>query len=257
LLPALRRWRPTFDEELLATAREASEWRRALAAVVDAAIEVRLAADGSGSQTLDVARESLTGYSREVLEILWPELAARAGVTLDRRGTRRAAQFTMVGRTGGSIQLSGGWQLFQARDRFELRRVDDVASATDGEGRGQRLSGPMTWDRWSFAVAEATGAVDMGDAWRAQLPADGPLYVRAWRPGDRLVLRQGNREDVRKVKECLSDAGISGHIRRRWPVVIAGEQILWIPGVRRSDAASERSGRPVVTYVCDYLDRRS
>jgi len=59
------------------------------------------------------------------------------------------------------------------------------------------------------------------------------------------------------VKYFLSDAGISGHIRARWPVVLAGDEIVWIPGVRRSDAATVRPGRPVVTYVCDYLDRRS
>jgi tRNA(Ile)-lysidine synthase len=112
----------------------------------------------------------------------------------------------------------------------------------------------MVWDRWAFTFIEWDAATDPG---RAPLPCDGPLWVRAWLPGDRLMIRQGEHLIRRKVKYFLSDAGISGHIRERWPVVLAGNEIVWIPGIRRSDAAAARSGRPVVTYACDYLDRRS
>ena len=255
LLPALRRVRPSIDAEVLTIARDAATWRRELTALIDEAIDVDVAFGGGGRRAIDVATKSLTGYSREVLEIVWPELASRAGVTLDRRGTRRAAEFTITGRAGGRIQLSGGWELIRARGRFELRRFEP-APRTDGED-GQRLTGALTWDRWSFAVAEAAGRMDDRDPWRAHLPGDEPLFVRAWRPGDRLISRQGKRLTARKVKHFLSDAGVSGHIRPRWPVVLAGAEVIWIPGVRRSEAATERSGRPVVTYVCDYLDRRS
>jgi tRNA(Ile)-lysidine synthase len=94
------------------------------------------------------------------------------------------------------------------------------------------------------------------DCWQATLPRDAELQIRAWRPGDRLSIRRGNQLARRKVKYFLSDARISGHLRASWPVVLAGDEIVWIPGVRRSDAAAARSGGPVVTYVCDYLDRR-
>jgi tRNA(Ile)-lysidine synthase len=111
----------------------------------------------------------------------------------------------------------------------------------------------MTWSRWRFSSAEAKAP---GDPWRAELPAQ-RLWIRAWRTGDRLRVRRGEAVVERKVKYFLSDAHVSGHIRSRWPVVLAGDEIVWIPGIRRSDAATARSGGPVVTYVCDYLDRRS
>jgi tRNA(Ile)-lysidine synthase len=60
----------------------------------------------------------------------------------------------------------------------------------------------------------------------------------------------------RRVKGLLRDAGIDAGRRAGWPVVLAGEEIVWIPGVRRSLAATARSGRPVVRYFCEPLDDR-
>ena len=59
----------------------------------------------------------------------------------------------------------------------------------------------------------------------------------------------------RKVKRFLSDARVSGTKRGHWPVVLAGDKIVWIPGVRRSEAASVRPGRPGVLYRCELEDR--
>lgn len=251
LLPALRRVRPTVDEELLSLAKCAAVWRRDLAALVDGGIGYAVAKDECSKPMLDVAAEDLVGYSGPMLGSVWPELASRIGVTLDARGTRRASEFTISSRVGGRIQLSGGWELIRSRTTYELRAMP--------AGKGPPIdSAPLqvslVWDRWSFRTCEREGA---RDPWTAALPADRPLAVRAWRPGDRLTITRDGRLIARKVKYFLSDAGISGHIRPRWPVVVTGDEIVWIPGVRRSDAATARSGRPVVTYVCDYLDRRS
>ena len=50
-------------------------------------------------------------------------LAARASVVMDRRGTHRAAEFTIKGSTGGAIQLSGGVEIVMSRDHMLLRRA--------------------------------------------------------------------------------------------------------------------------------------
>jgi hypothetical protein len=57
------------------------------------------------------------------------------------------------------------------------------------------------------------------------------------------------------VKGLLRDAGVDAASRGSWPVVLADDEIVWVPGVRRSSAASARSGRPVVTYHCERIDR--
>jgi tRNA(Ile)-lysidine synthetase-like protein len=93
---------------------------------------------------------------------------------------------------------------------------------------------------------------DVVSLWSAKLPTGKALTVRAWRPGDRMVPTGG---DVRRVKGLLRDAGVDAASRGAWPVVLADDEIVWVPGVRRSSAASARSGRPVVTYHCERIDR--
>jgi tRNA(Ile)-lysidine synthase len=88
--------------------------------------------------------------------------------------------------------------------------------------------------------------------WGATLPGDLPLSVRPWRPGDRM--RAAGSGAARRVKRFLSDAHVVGPDRTAWPVVLAGDEIVWIPGIRRSDAATDRSGRPGVPYVCERND---
>jgi tRNA(Ile)-lysidine synthase len=59
---------------------------------------------------------------------------------------------------------------------------------------------------------------------------------------------------ARRVKRFFGDAKIPGPARAGWPVVVADDEIVWIPGVCRRGAASERSGRPVVRYACERFD---
>ncbi len=119
LLPLLRRVRPGLDAELLQAARGAAEWRTAFERIVDDAHPVQLGETGAlGS----VAAPDLAGYDPKTLAVLWPVLAARAGVMLDRRGTSRLTQFTTTGRVGGVIQLSGGIEVVRTRFSFVFRR---------------------------------------------------------------------------------------------------------------------------------------
>jgi tRNA(Ile)-lysidine synthase len=118
ILPSIVRRNPGFPHELLALAREAANWRRSLeeiAGTVDAESQ-----DGGA---LKISRSSLAGYDADSLRVLWPALAARASVVMDRRGTHRAAQFTISGATGGTIQLSGGVEILMRRDHLLLRRA--------------------------------------------------------------------------------------------------------------------------------------
>lgn len=119
LLPALTRVRPAFPAQLLTIAQMAADWREDMARTVDE-IGVALEPDGS----IRVARSSLAGYDADSLRTLWPAIASRAGVVMDRRGTQRLAEFTMKGHTGGAIQLSGGIEVRMFRDHLLLQRWD-------------------------------------------------------------------------------------------------------------------------------------
>jgi tRNA(Ile)-lysidine synthase len=258
LLPAIDRVRPRFAGEMLALSRRAAEWR----AEVDAVAETFVSGDGDDG-VVRVAREQLATYDSATLCVLWPAIAARASVTLDRRGTLRLAQFTTSGAPGARIQLSGGVEVFRHRDSFIIRRL----ALPRFDGGELPLVGAVQFGRWRFwPVALADGRVtgashetpDEGrrvrgeDPWVTDLPADRNLFVRAWRPADRMRAREGGA--ARRVKRFFGDAQIPGPSRAGWPVVLADGEIVWIPGVRRTDAASVRSGRPVVRYACERFD---
>lgn len=117
LLPTIAKLQPRFSSDLIEISRRSAEWRKAMESLLETLDAVE-SADGS----LRVARSSLAGYDAESLRVLWPALAARAHVVMDRRGTHRAAEFTMKGHTGRSIQLSGRFEIVMHRDHLLLRR---------------------------------------------------------------------------------------------------------------------------------------
>lgn len=249
LLPALKAVRPALEGELLDVARRAATLRVELDRVIESSGMASVNGDA-----IHVATQALAGYDSTALGTLWPALAARVGAVLDHRGTRRLAMFTNTGRVGARIQLSGGWEVVRQRDDFVLRRFSGEAPR-----RGTAaLGGELRFGEWYFRRVEdgepAAADPALESAWMAALPADRTLTVREWQPGDRLA-RSGKAGMARRVKRFLAEAGVAGPDRAGWPVVLADDEIVWIPGVRRSDAATVRSGRPVVLYACDRIDR--
>jgi tRNA(Ile)-lysidine synthase len=137
------------------------------------------------------------------------------------------------------------------RDAIVLRppRRDAVPGAASLDGTR------LDWGGWRFRVSDdPTSRVDLQgrDPWRVALSPREALRVRAWRDGDRM--HGAGDAAPRRVKRFLRDAGIVGPERAGWPVVLDGEEIVWIPGVRRSDAATVRSGRPEAVYVCERIE---
>jgi tRNA(Ile)-lysidine synthase len=241
LLPALRAVRPGLLNELLALGTRAATWREDVDAFVAMHVPVRVAA---GGRAFDVPLAPLNAMSRAELSVLWPSIAAGFGLTLDRRGIARLAAFTVSGRVGSRIQLSGGWSAVRSRDvaTFSGLCVERPASATID------LLSQTLWGAWSFRPQSDGGS---NEPWSLQLPSDAVLTVRAWEPGDRMRSPSGA---IRKVKQLLSRAGVTGHQRAGWPVVLADDEIVWIPGVRGSNI-TERLGTAGVPFICEYIDR--
>lgn len=287
MLPAVRRARPAFVGALDSVAHAAAGWRAEVDAVAAALVHHALAegppreplAPSLGAEpsvAVPVAR--LAGYDEAALAVLWPALAARAGVALDRRGTARLAAFTKrcvaIERAGqvplGEVPLAARAvvTLERLRDRsperaMVLRRrprepsrhaeLAVVALAPSALPDGVRFG------RWHFAAAaspgEPTPEATADDPWRVCLDAARRYVVRAWRPGDRM--RSGGA--ARRVKRFLADRRVPAAERAGWPVVVAlpdavadavDGEIVWIPGVRRSPAAPARPGLPGLVLHC-------
>jgi tRNA(Ile)-lysidine synthase len=56
----------------------------------------------------------------------------------------------------------------------------------------------------------------------------GPLKVRNWRPGDRFW--PAHTKSLKKIKELLAERGVAQAERRLWPVVVSGNEIVWVRG---------------------------
>ena len=243
LLPALARARPELPHELLAIGERAAEWRRDVDRAIDAFVPHRLQ-DGAVAVSLD----ALAHFPADALRILWPALAARAGVVLDRRGTERLTSFSIQSRRGGRIQLSGGVEAARHGDELRIRQTVEAPADTT-----VRLNATAQLGGWRFVRTSEAKA--RNGEWEAALPTDRPLSVRTWRAGDRIVPTGERSGMARRVKRLLREAGIEAGIRAGWPVVLSGDEIVWIPGVRRGIAATVRSGRPVAIYRCERIHR--
>lgn len=234
LLPALLRARPALAAELLALSERAAILRAQLDTVIDRELSLE-----HREGAVRVTRRAMLRFDPAALGLLWPAIAARASATLDRRGTDRLVAFTTNERSGARIPLSGGFEAASHRGSFIVRRT-----ATIPPTAALTLQGGVSIGEFRFHARDEA----VVSLWSTTLPALAALTVRAWHPGDRMIPVGG---DARKVKGLLRDAGVDAASRRVWPVVLADDEIVWIPGVRVSGAASVRSGRPVVTYHCE------
>lgn len=115
LLPAIEARRPGFGLDLLRIGRSAADWRAQIEAV---ALTFPMMTDNAGTHSF--ARPPLRGQSLTSLQVLWPPLAARAGVIMDRRGTERLAKFTIEGETGQAVQLAGGVEVTMSRETINF-----------------------------------------------------------------------------------------------------------------------------------------
>jgi tRNA(Ile)-lysidine synthase len=243
LLPALERSAAGLSETLLELSRRASRLRDE----VDQLISESVSSKAIG-HALEVAHADLQGYDAAGLRLLWPALAARVGAVLDRRGTERITAFTISGRAGARIQLSGGWEALLHRGSIVLRRARAA-----GEALGAiRLQGEVSLGGWHFRPCSGEPAGPGRERWRAVLPGDAALSVRGWRSGDRMT--PFGAAAPRRVKGLFRDAGIDAVRRRGWPVVLADDEIVWIPGVRSGAASEFLSGRQAVVYECERHD---
>lgn len=157
----------------------------------------------------------------------------------------------MSGRRGGAIQLSGSLEVVRRHGEFVLRPLREHTSPSAPgvavqewplDGSERRLG------RWRFVPLAGRADVD-DDLWQARLPAGGqPVTVREWQAGDRV--RGDDGVAARRVKRFFKDRGIAGVDRSGWPVALLGGDVVWIPGIRRTAAATVPSGRPGVSYAC-------
>ena len=74
--------------------------------------------------------------------------------------------------------------------------------------------------------------ISFNNNWTARLPIDYEnIEIRPLNDGDKILIN--GKEN--KVSEVLRNYGIRNLLKEVWPIISKDEEVLWIPGVRKSD----------------------
>ena len=74
-----------------------------------------------------------------------------------------------------------------------------------------------------------------------------PLRVRNWRPGDRFW--PAHTKSPKKIKELLQERHVPLHERKLWPVIVSGDEIVWLRGFPSPAKLRAKPGRDAVLIV--------
>ena len=75
----------------------------------------------------------------------------------------------------------------------------------------------------------------------------GPLKVRNWRAGDRFW--PAHTKSPKKIKELLQEQHVAQPQRRLWPVVVSGNEIVWVRGFKPPARLQAKPGGAAVLIV--------
>ena len=168
----------------------------------------------------------------------WLERGARRGV-----GAMHVARVLALsaGRARGAVAIPGPARVVREGEVLVRRpgRAATPSSFAFEIGPGRTVVHPAGGWRVAFSAARARGAGEARAAGVAHALFDadalpGGLVLRSPAPGDRVRLLAGG---TRKLQDVLVDAKVPRETRALLPVLAAGAEILWVPGLARGTGA--------------------
>jgi len=83
----------------------------------------------------------------------------------------------------------------------------------------------------------------------------GPLRVRNWRSGDRFW--PAHTKSPRKIKELLQECHVAHPERKAWPVIVSGDEIVWLRGFPSPAKLRAKPGRAAILILDEPLLHKS
>ncbi|MCG0239179.1 MAG: tRNA lysidine(34) synthetase TilS [Firmicutes bacterium] len=242
LLPLLRQFNPAIVDrlaELAEVAREEDDHLAAATAEAAAAWGCRLGEE-EASLPLAALRQLPIALGRRLIRLA----AAGFGVCLPFRHVEALLRGAREGK--GCWDLPGGLTAAVGPEALILRRRTPGGTPADPgpDAKGGPLPQPVPLAvpgetevpelgvsfraEWVDAPGGGPAAPDSVDLAPERLP--GPLAVRTWRPGDRIypVGMSGSK----KLQDLFVDSKVPRARRSRIPLVVAGDAVVWVVGLR-------------------------
>ncbi len=188
-----------------------------------------------------------TAVQRRVVKAI----GEQAGIPLEFKHVEEILRFAEAGAgSGRELALPLGWRLEREPDRLVFITPDlrEPAPQLDYE---YALTIPGTVIVYE-AGAEFEAQRIPGETEAAYTPdrlldaesLPGPLRVRNWRPGDRFW--PAHTKSPKKIKELLQERHVALPERRLWPVVVSGDEIVWVRGFPSPARLRAKPGRDAV-----------
>jgi tRNA(Ile)-lysidine synthase len=272
LLPLLSGYNPRIVETLAGTAAiardEESFWESHLPEFLSRAARVEA---GRVALEMGALRELQPAEARRVLR--WalgsaaygtPEpansrsKAGRAGIKAAPRGEfeeiERLLRLLNEGRSGRSVQLAGKLVATREYSRLVVQRAG-IATAPRGFSQTFRVPAtvevPEIGSTFSFELVPVGRGKARYNRNGASLVderlAEFPLTLRNWQPGDGYKPKGHRRQ--RKLKELFQKGRISRSERQGWPVVVAGDQVVWMRGFEVPEELSPAPGKRLAMLI--------
>lgn len=247
VLPMLRERLPSVEVGLLDLARQSRRNRTAWDALLGSLPELDVRPEMDG---ISVAVGGVLGYDSSLAEALMFALARRVGCPLGPARAQRLLEWLPAAPSGSRLQLSKSWQAEVSFGRLHMVAVSSPDSPTGVLEIGGRV-GQGAWGRWRITWDRADVPPRQERvALTAWFRADA-LTVRGWETGERVRPLAGVGR--RLIVRCFQDARIPRSRRHAWPVIVGGNEVVWIPGVCRSDALVPPSGSEALRVDAEFV----
>ena len=90
--------------------------------------------------------------------------------------------------------------------------------------------------------------------WNLAVPSkDNNISIRTLRDGDKIKTNGTNQ----KVTEVMRSFGIRGLMKEVWPLAVLNEEIVWLPGIRKSDIALDFQKNDYSHIISSSIEKRS
>ncbi len=231
ILPRLERnLNPAVREALSETAElargEEEYWAEEVARVLP---QVLCTPESAGAVTSTLDINTLAELPLAVQRRVVRAVAESLGVRLEFRHVEETLDLASGCRAASEVMLPCGWMARRRKSRLLLERAPARATANYEYGLPVpgRVEVSETGTVFEAVLADSSAGYNPEHFFDPEFLGT-ELRVRNWRAGDRFW--PAYTKAPKKIKELLQEQHVSGSERNLWPVVVRGEEIVWVRG---------------------------
>ena len=200
-----------------------------------------------------IVQKELIRLHRAVFARVLMALSKKAGASPEQVHLEKAMELIL---RGGSFSLNipGGISFVSDGAYFSIKKTDSLENVADFEVELKIGENPLFFGKSALFISENKNDIISSNVYKISIQEcfkfdiiNRRLVARAKRDGDSYVVRGATRS----LKKLYCDRKISANQRSELPVIVSGDDILWIPGFGVSDEYLPKEGerRIYITYL--------